>query len=102
MQLVQKQRAATKHKATLLGATKQQDVTFTIHNDGISINELSKGSSPAHIIATIEFPYVYKIARAADSKGVKRILDITVQTKAGLQNLKVLLPSPAAVRFQPA
>jgi hypothetical protein len=93
-----KAKGASQHKATLLGANKQQDVNFLIQKDGIAIHDSKRGSLAGNVIATIAFPYVYKIARAKDAKGAPRILDITVQTRAGLQNLKMLCPSTSAVR----
>ena len=82
-------------RATLIGATKQQDVNFCLQSAGISITGIGQNSS--RVIANLAFPYIEKISRSACGKGTSRILDISVQTKAGLQNLKVLVETANTV-----
>lgn len=83
------------YRATLIGANKQQDVNFCLEPAGISITEI--GQSSGQVIANLAFPYILKISRSACGKGTSRILDISVHTKAGLQNLKVLIETAKAV-----
>ena len=82
-------------RATLIGASKQQDVNFCLKSTGISITGISYKSG--QVIANLAFPYIEKISRSACGKGTSRILNISVQTKAGLQNLKVLVETANTV-----
>lgn len=81
-------------KATLIGANKQQNVNFCLESAGISISESGDRSQ---VIANLSFPYIVKISRSPCGQGTPRILDISVHTKAGVQNLKVLVDSAKAV-----